>query len=74
MEQNITAKLRGLWRRLWRRRSEPQDPYARVFAPKSRRPGGRSSAVALEEPMEPRLVKVKAIGRWCPPKANHLSD
>jgi hypothetical protein len=38
---------------LLRRRSEPQDPYAYVTAGLKRGPGGRSSAVALEEP-EPR--------------------
>ena len=36
--------------RLLRRRSEPQDPYAYVTAGLKRGPGGRSSAIALEEP------------------------
>jgi hypothetical protein len=39
--------------RSWFRRSEPQDPYAYVTAMLKRGPGGRSSAVALDEP-EPR--------------------
>jgi hypothetical protein len=41
--------------KLLRRRSEPQDPFAYVTADLKRGPGGRSSAVALEEP-EPRRV------------------
>ncbi len=41
--------------KLLRRRSEPQDPYAYVTASLKRGPGGRSAAVALEEP-EPRRV------------------
>jgi len=36
--------------RTWFRRSEPQHPYAYVTAGLKRGPGGRSSAVALEEP------------------------
>jgi|GEM_PF-2410750 hypothetical protein len=42
--------------KLLRRRSEPQDPYAYVTANLKRGPGGRSSAVALEEPAEPKRV------------------
>jgi hypothetical protein len=41
--------------KLLRRRSEPEDPFAYVTADLKRGPGGRSSAVALEEP-EPRRV------------------
>ena len=46
--KNLINKLRSLLRR----RSEPQDPYAYVTANLKRGPGGRSSAVALEEPAE----------------------
>ena len=49
--KNLINKLRSLLRR----RSEPQDPYAYVTANLKRGPGGRSSAVALEE-MEPKRV------------------
>jgi len=48
-------------RRLLGRRSEPQDPYAYVTASLKRGPGGRSSAIALEEP-EPRSV-LNVFGR-----------
>ncbi|HEY4930299.1 MAG TPA: hypothetical protein VII23_01905 [Terriglobales bacterium] len=41
--------------KLLRRRFEPEDPFAYVTADLKRGPGGRSSAVALEEP-EPRRV------------------
>ena len=50
--------------RLLRRRSEPsepQDPYAHVTAGLKRGPGGRSSAVALEEPE--RHSVTSAVGR-----------
>jgi hypothetical protein len=39
----------------------PSDPYAAVRQPRQRTPGGRSSAVAVEEP--PRSSAVRAIGR-----------
>ena len=39
--------------RWFRRPTEPQDPYAYVMAGLKRGPGGRSAAVALEEP-EPK--------------------
>jgi hypothetical protein len=42
--------------KLLRRSSEPEDPYAYVTADLKRGPGGRSSAVALEEPAEPRRM------------------
>ncbi len=49
----LLQALRQLMRRLLRRGpAEPQDPYARVGVPVRRGPGGRSSAVALEEPPE----------------------
>jgi hypothetical protein len=40
------------------RRSEPQDPYAYVTANLKRGPGGRSSAVALEEPEPKRALNL----------------
>ena len=43
---------------LLRRRSEPQDPYAYVTANLKRGPGGRSSAVALEEPEPERVLNL----------------
>ena len=52
-----------LWRKLkslWRRDPEPQDPYAGVRAPLRRGPQGRSSAVALVEPEEPKTVRARA--------------
>ena len=33
----------------------PQDPYAPVFEPRRRTPGGRSSAIALAEPEPPSM-------------------
>jgi hypothetical protein len=38
--------------RLLRRRTEPQDPYARVRVRTKKGPGDRSAAVALKEPDE----------------------
>jgi hypothetical protein len=35
---------------------DSEDPYAEVRVPKSRRPSGRTSSVAVEEPDEPRLT------------------
>ena len=59
----ILPALRELMRRLLRRDpAEPQDPYARVRVPVRRGPGGRSSAVALEEP--PETNSVIAFDRW----------
>jgi len=58
----LLQALRQLMRRLLRRDpAEPQDPYARVQVPVRRGPGGRSSAVALEEPPETKLTN--AFGR-----------
>ncbi len=55
--------LQDLVRRLLRRGpAEPQDLYARVRVPLRRGPGGRSSAVALEEP--PEIKATTAFGRW----------
>jgi hypothetical protein len=39
------------------------DPYARVAAPKPRRPGGRSAAVAVMEPDDDVDVTAVGIGR-----------
>jgi len=38
----------------------PQDPYAPVRFPKSRRPSGRNSAVAVEEPEERSSIRAIA--------------
>jgi hypothetical protein len=35
----------------------PDDPYVGVREPRRRSPGGRSTAVAVEEPLEPRSVR-----------------
>jgi hypothetical protein len=56
--KDLINKLRSLLRR----RSEPEDPYAYVTAGLKFGPGGRSSAVALEEPAEPKRV-VDVFGR-----------
>ena len=45
----------------FRKPTEPQDPHAYVTAGLKRGPGGRSAAVALEEP-EPRH-KLSLFGR-----------
>jgi hypothetical protein len=55
--KDLISKLHSLLRR----RSEPQDPYAYVTADLKRGPGGRSSAVALEEPPPRRGLNL--IGR-----------
>ena len=44
--------------KLLRRRSEPQDPYAYVTVGPKRGPGGRSAAVALEEPQPRRTLNM----------------
>ena len=50
----LLPALLQLVRRILRREpTEPQDPYARVLVPVLRGPAGRSSAIALEEPIEP---------------------
>jgi hypothetical protein len=38
----------------------PDDPYVGVREPRRRGPGGRSGAVAIEEPMEERSVRAQA--------------
>jgi hypothetical protein len=56
MIRDSISKLSSFVRRLLRRKPEPLDPYAYVRAPLRRGPGGRSSAVALDEPNEPRSL------------------
>jgi hypothetical protein len=51
--QRIIRRLQS-----WFRRSEPQDPYAYVTAGLKRGPGGRSAAVALDEPKPYRILDV----------------
>ena len=58
--KDLMNKLQKLLRRR-SEPSEPQDPYAYVTAGLKRGPGGRSSAVALEEPEPKRVLDV--IGR-----------
>ena len=59
MDSKFLPTLKRLLNRLLRRDpAEPQDPYARVPVPLRRGPGGRSSAVALEEPPEPKAVNL----------------
>lgn len=47
----IEGILAGL-RRLLKRDPDLEDPYARVRVPLKKNPGGRSAAVALEEPFD----------------------
>lgn len=41
----------------------PEDPFAGVRVPKKRGPGGRSAAIALAEPDEPRLLCADGRGQ-----------
>lgn len=41
----------------------PPDPYAPVRVPRGRTPGGRSSAVAVEEPKTSNLVRAVGTSR-----------
>jgi hypothetical protein len=50
---SLAQKIIRHVRRWFRKPAEPQDPHAYVTANLKRGPGGRSAAVALEEP-EPR--------------------
>ncbi|HEX8802098.1 MAG TPA: hypothetical protein VF772_25975 [Terriglobales bacterium] len=52
--QNLIRRLQ-IW---FRKRPEPQDPYAHVTANLKRGPGGRSAAVALEEPAPARRLNL----------------
>lgn len=45
----------------WRLPEPPADPYAAVRQPRSRTPGGRSSAAAVEEPRE--VIVDRIVGR-----------
>jgi hypothetical protein len=64
----LDTLLRG-----WHPPSEPpSDPFARVREPHRRKPGGRSSAVALLEPEPPQLVT--ATGRRWRQNHNAASD
>lgn len=64
----LDALLRG-----WHPPSEPSsDPFAGVREPHRRKPGGRSSAVALLEPEPPQLVS--AVGRRWRQNHNAASD
>lgn len=56
MIRTSIEKLSNFVRRLLRRKPEPLDPYAYIHAPLRRGPGGRSAAVALEEPEEPGIL------------------
>jgi hypothetical protein len=53
LAQKFIRRLRS-----WFRRAEPQDPYAHVTAGLKRGPGGRSAAIALDEPKEQRVLNV----------------
>jgi hypothetical protein len=52
--------VRRVVRALLDRRRPPEDPYAAVREPRRRNPGGRSSAIALEEPEA--WTRVRAVG------------
>jgi hypothetical protein len=56
--KQLAARLVGRWPQLppssWD--APPEDPYAGVREPKHRRPGGRSSAVAVREPESDQAV------------------
>jgi hypothetical protein len=57
----VLSRLQQLWRRLFRRNPEPQDPFAPVRVPKPRIPGGLDSSIALEEP--PVSIRTNLFGR-----------
>jgi hypothetical protein len=48
-----------------------EDPYAGVREPRPRKPGGRSSAIALAEPDPPKLVR--AVGTLVPRRPGRAS-
>jgi hypothetical protein len=58
----LLSKLWQAVQQLWRPKSEPGDPYARVRVPLGRGPSGhRHAAVALDEP--PEYKSIRAFGR-----------
>ena len=56
----LLSGLWGKWKRLWRRDSEPQDPYSGVRVPLKRGPHGRSAAAAVAEPEEFGTIQARA--------------
>jgi hypothetical protein len=54
----LAKEAMNMLRSLLRRKVEPEDPYAYVTAGLKLGPGGRSSAVALEEPEPKRVLDV----------------
>ena len=71
MFQFVRRMVRALLNRLGRFDS-PQDPYAPVPEPRRRNPGGRSSAVALEEPES--QMRVRAVSTSGTPRIHADSD
>jgi hypothetical protein len=55
---SFAQKFLGRLKNLFREPAEPQDPYAYVTANLKRGPGGRSAAVALEEPQPTPALNV----------------
>lgn len=59
--------FRFVWRMIARFLNRPSglppDPYAPVRVPRGRRPGGRSSAVAVAEPETPNFVRALGTSR-----------
>ena len=65
----MIARLRRLARLLFERWSGPlppasEDPHVGVRHPRHRRPGGRSSAIALDEPPESSIVDARATSNF----------
>jgi len=50
LRQRLTRFLLGMLS------DDPEEPYADVRVPKHRNPSGRTSAVAVEEPDQPRFT------------------
>jgi len=59
---NLVARIRALFDR-WRPAEPPVDPLAPVREPRWRRPGGRSSSVAVAEPEDESCVAATATRR-----------
>ena len=55
---SFALKFLGRLKTWFRKPAEPQDPHAYVTANLKRGPGGRSSAVALEEPQPSRVLNM----------------